>query len=92
MSDHEDKVAPISEDRGRWRWVPLDEDDRARVTRYIKPGILAALVVWRATPILGTLALGTVVSLYWSWRTRSEPVGPQDDAPAAAARAPEAGA
>jgi len=173
MSDHEDTVAPTfgdPEERGRWHWVPLDEDDHARVRRYltvalvvvsIVVGCLVGLVVgavdcyavWRLVPTVGVLppavagaeqgdvalavlCVAMVIALplllradAWAdvpgrtaglvgrrFRPDIDPqrraeagldirgrmtgslpprpalAGPQDDAPAAAARAPEAGA
>ena len=40
-----------------------------------EPRIVAALTIWRATTLLGTLALGGVVTLYWKGRTRQDSAG-----------------
>jgi uncharacterized membrane protein YbhN (UPF0104 family) len=45
-----------------------------------EPEIVAALVVWRAVTILGTLALGAATFLRWRWQVRSGRLLPVDTA------------
>ena len=40
-----------------------------------EPIIVAALAIWRATTLLGALALGGVATLYWKGRTRQDSAG-----------------
>jgi hypothetical protein len=43
--------------------------------------IVAALSIWRATTLLGTLVLGAVVTIAWRSRTRARGTGNQEKSP-----------
>ena len=45
-----------------------------------EPAILAALTIWRATTLLGTLVIGAVVTLVWRRRSRSTSTRAADSA------------